>query len=313
MNDTKQSRTGIKNIDYAEHKFIRLNDADYCYLEAGTGPMVLLLHGYPDNAYSWEHQIRFLAQSGYRVIVPFTRGYAPTTTGPASYFDRATLARDMVALIDELNQGEPVLLVGQDWGAAISYGILGAFPDKVRRAMVLAVPHPAEINRTLKRSPRHCIRSFHWFLFQLPWLPEKLIRWTRGGFLSFLWRLWSPDFKDGDHVDQVIAAMLQGSGIEDTLAYYRAAIQSAYRDPELADVFQRLNNPIPVPTRVLCGQQDMRREMLPRAADLFTPAAQYQWGLVDNAGHFLHREQPAVVNAEIAQWFAIETALTSES
>jgi len=292
----------MKNIDYAEHKFININGAEYCYLDAGEGPMVLLIHGYPDNAYSWEHQIRFLAGSGYRVIAPFTRGYAPTKVQPESYFDRATLATDMVGFIDELNEGKPVYLVGQDWGAAISYGILGAFPEKVSRAMVLAVPHPLEINRTLKKSPRHIIRSFHWFLFQLPWLPERIIRWSNGRFLSLLWKLWSPDFKDIDHVEHIISAMLNGESIENTLAYYRAAIQSDYRDPKLADVFDRLNDKIKVPTRVLCGNQDMRKEMLPRAADLFETSAEYQWELIDKAGHFLHREQAEIVNGKIIDW-----------
>ncbi|MCM0613038.1 alpha/beta fold hydrolase [Marinobacter sediminum] len=114
--------TGMKAIDYADHKFLQIHGAEYCYLEAGKGPMVLLIHGYPDNAYSWEHQIRFLAQNGYRVIAPFTRGYAPTRTAENGYFDCATLALDMATLIDHLNDGKPAFLVGQDWGAAISYG-----------------------------------------------------------------------------------------------------------------------------------------------------------------------------------------------
>ncbi|MEO0368087.1 MAG: alpha/beta hydrolase [Pseudomonadota bacterium] len=295
---------GIKQIDYAEHRYIEVNGARYGYLEAGQGPMVLLIHGYPDNAYSWEHQITFLADAGYRVIVPFARGYAPTKTGKGSFFDRATIALDMVGLIDELNEGDPVYLVGQDWGAAISYGILGAFPEKIKRAVVLAVPHPVEINRTLRKSLRHCLRSFHWFLFQLPWFPEKLIRWSRGGFLRFLWKIWSPDFNDAEHVDQVTSAMLQGRGVEDTLAYYRAAVQTAYRDQNLKSVFERLDDKISVPTLTLCGRQDMRKELLPRAADCFCESADYQWSLIDNAGHFLHREQPEVVNKEILRWLS---------
>ncbi len=295
-------RTGTKCIDYAEHKYIQINDAEYCYLEAGEGPMVILIHGYPDNAYSWEHQIRFLLHAGCRVVAPFTRGYAPIKAKSNSYFDRATLATDIIGLVNGLNQGKPVFLVGQDWGAAISYGVLAAFPDKVSRAMIMAVPHPVEINRTLKSSPRHCIRSFHWFLFQLPWLPERLIRLSKGRLLSCLWRLWSPSFNDEEHVEQVIGSMLKNQGIEDTLSYYRAAIQPKYRDPRYVHIFARLNDKIKVPTRVLCGQQDMRKEMLPRAADLFEASADYQWNCIDNAGHFLHREQPDVVNDEILKW-----------
>jgi pimeloyl-ACP methyl ester carboxylesterase len=292
----------MQNIDYAEHKFIDVNGAQYCYLESGQGPMVLLIHGYPDNAYSWESQIRFLTKAGFRVIAPFTRGYAPTKTQQGSFYDRASLVVDMVSIIDQLNDGEPVYLVGQDWGAAISYGILGAFPEKVARAMVLAIPHPVEVQRTLKKSLRHCIRSFHWFLFQIPWLPERIIRGSKGRFLSFLWKLWSPNFNDSKHVETIRKSMLEGYGIEDTLAYYRSAMQKKYRDPKHTHVFNRLNNKITVPTRVLCGQQDMRKEMLPRAADCFAKKAEYQWSLVNNAGHFLHREQPKIVNDEILKW-----------
>ncbi|HIK80830.1 MAG TPA: alpha/beta hydrolase [Porticoccaceae bacterium] len=300
---TNDKAPGIKTTAYAEHKSVTVNDADYVYLEAGGGDTVFLLHGYPDNAYSWEHQIRYLSKAGYRVIAPFLRGYAPTTTHGKAYFDRATLARDVASLIDVINNGEPVFLVGQDWGAAVSYGVLGAYPEKIRRALVLAVPHPVEVVRTLKRSPRHIIRSFHWFLFQLPWLPERIIRFNKGRFLRFLWNLWSPNFNDHEHLDHIVTTQLTGSVVEDTIAYYRAATQLSYRDPALKPIFDRLNDIITKPTRVLCGTRDMRKEMLPRARDLFAASADYQFGLIEGAGHFLHRENPASVNREIVEWF----------
>ena len=291
------------NIDYATHKSVQANDADYVYLESGEGDLMILLHGYPDNAYSWEHQIKYFSQQGYKVIAPFLRGYAPTKTPNNAYFDRASIAKDIVALIDILSPSKKAYLVGQDWGAAIGYGILGAFPEKIERAVVLAVPHPAEIRRTLKKSPKQVIRSFHWFLFQLPFLPELITKFGRGRFLRFLWKLWSPNFNDEAHVKQVIDSMLKDNGIKDSLAYYRAALQKSYRDPKLEGIFEKLDNPITIPTRVLCGEQDMRGEMLERQADLFANESEYNWHIIPDCGHFLHREQPELVNQKIKEWF----------
>jgi len=304
-------------IDYAEHRSIKINNVDYVYLSAGekntTAPLIIFLHGFPDNAYSWEHQIVFFQQQGYRVVAPFLRGYAPTRSPNNAYFDRASIANDVANFIEKFNQNQPVFLVGQDWGAAIGYGLLGAFPEKIKRACLLAIPHPVEIRKTLKRSPKQVIRSFHWFLFQIPKLPELLIRFKQGAFLRLLWRLWSPNFSDDKHVQQVISSMLANAeekdgqlkykGIQNALAYYRAAIQKKFRDPKLSHVFADLNNVITTPIRVLCGTKDMRSQMLDKQEYMFAEEANYNWHSVPDSGHFLHREQPEVVNQLIKDWF----------
>lgn len=281
---------------------VRANGIRYAYLERGTGPLVLLLHGYPDNATSWTHQLEALAAAGYRAVAPFMRGYPPTDVPRSGFFDRATLAVDVKCLIDELDDGEPAFLVGQDWGAAVAYGVLGAFGDRIRRAVILAVPHPVQIQRTLRRSPKHAIRSFHWFLFQLPWLPEKLLRARDHAFIEVLWRLWSPRFDDHAHVADIKRMMAEPFVVEATLAYYRAMVRSKMQDQSapLRAVRAALDRPIDVPTRVLCGSRDMRKEMLPTQADLFR--GPYEWAVVDGAGHFLHRERPEEVNRSILQW-----------
>ena len=300
----------LSPVGYATHRWTRVRNVDYCYLEAGDGPRVaLLLHGFPDNAYSWEAQIRFLSARGYRVVAPFLRGYPPTSCDDGAFFDRATVAADIDALLERTAGGRLAYLVGQDWGAAIGYGLLGAFPERVVRAMLLAVPHPVEIRRTLRRSPRQVIRSFHWFFFQAPLIPELVIRGTRGAFLRQLWRHWSPNLQDDAHVEQAVQSMLAGRCIEDTLAYYRAALQPRFRDPALADVFARLDDPIHVPTKVLCGEQDERRKMLSGQRDLFEPQSTYEWELVPSSGHFVHREQPDIVNERIVDWFERNAAV----
>jgi len=272
----------------------------FAYLEAGEGPLVLLLHGFPDNAHTWERQMPVLAAAGYRVVAPFLRGYPPTGIPGAGYFDLATLATDIKRLIDGLNAGRPCHLVGQDWGAAISYATLAAYPESIRSAVILAVPHPVEVRRTIRKSPKHILRSFHWFLFQLPWLPEILCRANDFAFIESLWKLWSPAYDDRAHVTQIKRMLAEPGALRASLAYYRAMFRKSMADPALEDVRQRLADPITVPTRVLCGSRDMRGEMLPRQGDLF--ANDYEWSIVEGAGHFLHREKPDEVNRLLLDW-----------
>ena len=97
---------------------------------------------------------------------PFCAATTPTAIPANGYYDKATLATDVAALIRALGGNEPVHLVGQDWGAIVSYAVLAAFPQLVRRAVLMAVPHPAVVARSML-DPKHVQRSFHWWFFQL--------------------------------------------------------------------------------------------------------------------------------------------------
>ena len=98
---------------------VRVNGLEFAYLESGDGSLVLLLHGFPDTAHSWSHQMPALAAAGYRAVAPYLRGFPPTEIPRDGFFDKATLATDIAELIRELSGGAPVYLVGQDWGRAL--------------------------------------------------------------------------------------------------------------------------------------------------------------------------------------------------
>ena len=282
---------------------LQANGLGFAALEAGPvdGPLALFLHGYPDSATTWQHQLPAFVAAGYRAVAPWLRGYPPTEIPPpGAYYDRATLAVDVAEIIKTLSPDKPCVLIGQDWGAAIGYGVLAAFPQRVSRAALLAVPHPAQVRATLKKSPKHAVRSFHWFLFQLPWLPEWLCARRDYQFLETLWRLWSPDFDDAMHVTEIRRSMATPGALQASLAYYRAMFRKSRADPALAEVRARLEAPISIPTRVLCGSHDMRREMLEDQRRYFT--ADYEWTTVAGTGHFLHREAPDTVNALLLDW-----------
>ena len=217
---------------------VTANGLRFAYLEGGSGPLVVLLHGWPDTPHTWDHQLAALAGAGFRVAAPWLRGYPPTEIPRSGYFDIGTLAVDVRELIGMLGGGDPCLLVGQDWGASIGYQVLAAFPEVVRSAVVMAVPHPAATRESLLRA-EHVHRSFHWFFFQLPQLPERALRADGYAFVDWLWDYWTvPGFTDQEHLAEVKRMLAVPGALEATLGYYRAMFDPARADPDLAEVRQ---------------------------------------------------------------------------
>ena len=280
--------------------YIHANGLKFAYLEQGEGQLVILLHGFPDTAHTWSHQMPALAAAGYRVVAPFLRGYPPTDIAQDGYYDKATLASDVVALIGALSGGAPVHLVGQDWGAIITYAVLAAHPELVRRAVVMAVPHPAEVNKSLLL-PQHVQRSFHWWFFQLPHLPEKALAENDFAFIDYLWSYWtSPGYSDTAHIASIKQMLKQPGALASTLGYYRAMFDKQNMDPALEGLRSAMDRKISVPTLALCGADDLRAELMTDQAQYFS--GNYRFDLVSGAGHFLHREQPAEVTRLVIDW-----------
>ena len=151
---------------------VRANGLQFSYIEAGTGPLVLCLHGFPDNAYTFYKQIPVIAAAGYRVVAPFLRGYAPTEAPEAGY-QTAVLAQDTVALIEALGHDEGILL-GHDWGATLALGAASIAAEKIPKLITIAVPHVTPLIDAFVTNLDQQQRSWYMYFFQLPFAEQAV-------------------------------------------------------------------------------------------------------------------------------------------
>ncbi|HMC71452.1 MAG TPA: alpha/beta hydrolase, partial [Mycobacteriales bacterium] len=147
---------------YAEVGDVRLH-----YVEAGNGPLIVLLHGFPEFWYGWRLQIAPLAAAGFRVVAPDLRGYnlSSKPDGAVAY-GADKLADDVRGLIQERG-AESALVVGHDWGGSVAWTLAMNHPEVVDRLAILNAAHPRKLNEGL-RHPSQLRRSWYFFYFQLP-------------------------------------------------------------------------------------------------------------------------------------------------
>jgi pimeloyl-ACP methyl ester carboxylesterase len=167
--------------------FVDAKGLKFGYLEEGSGPLVLMLHGLPDTAHTWDDLRPRIAAKGYRAVSPFMRGYHPTAI-PDRDPDQETLARDPLALIEALGAHDAII-IGHDWGASAAYGAAALGPDRVKKLIVIGIPHPAALKPSLKK--RWGVRHFAAYK-----LPGAAGRFARNDFaaLPAIYRRWSPTF-----------------------------------------------------------------------------------------------------------------------
>jgi pimeloyl-ACP methyl ester carboxylesterase len=280
------------------HGTVEANGLEFAFIEAGEGPLVLLLHGFPDDAWTWSHQLDALAAAGYRAVAPFMRGYAPTEIPSDGRYDAAALGADVAGLVGALGDG-PAYVVGNDWGGIATSSALALHPESVRRAVLINIGHPATFMSTVLH-PKQVHHIFHFWFFQTGELATGAVRANDLAFIDYLWDYWSAEgHDDAEHIARVKRETLSREGVvEAALAYYRALLDLLTSDPETAERIQR---PATVPTLTIFGDQDPPREL--SYGEHVHYAADYRLEIVERAGHFVHRERPDVVNRLILDWF----------
>lgn len=251
------------------------NGLRFALFEEGTGPLVLLLHGFPDTAHTWDTVRPALAAAGYRAVSPFMRGYAPTEIPPGGY-DTDTLGHDALSLVEALGERRAIV-VGHDWGASAAYAAASLGPERVELLVTVAIPHPASI----APSPRLLWNMRHFAVLRAKAAGKKL-RENDFAYVDELVRRWSPAWNvPPGESDAVKAAFREPGCAEAAVAYYRAV---GLRPPA------SLRKRIRVPTVSFAGTDDiLPPEAFDRAASWYT--AGYRVVRMPG-GHFMHREHP---------------------
>lgn len=277
-------------IDLAALPRVTLPAVELAYLERGQdGPLVLCLHGFPDNATTWLPLLDTLAAQGYRAIAPFMRGYYPSSTVADGDYTVKALAQDVLGLIDyfarpDADGQKRAIVIGHDWGAMAAYAAANLAPDKISKLVVSGVPHVHKAPFTLAQ----LFRSWYILFFQLPWWPERVVARRQFRFIDRLYDIWSPQWTvSTEHLDSVKASLSGPGALQAALGYYRCLTRRFDKD-----FWQILSRKTTVPSLVFVGMLDgsTGSELFRYTSDCYEDLR----GLVKLAagGHFPHLEDP---------------------
>jgi pimeloyl-ACP methyl ester carboxylesterase len=283
------------------HRDVSANGTRLHIAVAGTGPLVLLVHGFPEFWWSWRHQLTALAEAGYRAVACDLRGYGASDKPPRGY-DIFTLASDLAGLIRALGERDAIF-VGQDCGGFLGWATAVLHPEVVRRLVVVGAPHPLRMRQAIFGELAPQLRASSYLLgFQLPWRPERQLVRDDAELVAELMTRWSgPGFPDPETRSRVRRAMQIPGVAHSSMEYYRWVFRSMFR-PDGWRMLHDMREVVGVPTLQLQGLLDTC--VLPETAQGSGEyvAAPYSWRTLPGVGHFPHQEAPDVFNAELLSW-----------
>lgn len=280
-----------------ESKYVTINGVRLHVVRSGPaeGPLVILLHGFPEFWYGWRHQIGFLASSGFRVWAPDLRGYnLSDKPGPVAAYHLDQLEADVVGLVDACGR-KKAFLVGHDWGGMLAWWMVCRHPDRVEKMVAINIPHPSIMKRTLVRSPSQALRSAYAFFFQLPWVPEALARLGNWWLPALAIRLTSrPGTFSRTDLDAYREAWSGAGAFHSMLNWYRAFSRR----------LPRLENPlVSIPTLLIWGARDfaLSRQMADQSMNLCKSG---RLVFIEEATHWVQHEEPGRVNRLIQEFLS---------
>lgn len=276
------------NIDHQWHTVngVRLHCA-----VAGSGPLLLLLHGFPEFWYSWREQIPVLAEH-FTVVAPDLRGYNDSDKPPRiSDYTTEVLVEDVVQLIHSFGY-EHAVVAGHDWGGAIAWSTALARPDVVEKLIVLNIPHPRLFVQHILTNPRQRLRSWYMLAFQMPWLPEIGLRANNyqtieGAFRSMA--VHKEAFSD-EVIAQYKQAIAKPQALTSAINYYRALVRG-----RSSGFWVELDPVARMPVMLIWGEQDTALgKELNQDLERYVPDLTVHF--IPDASHWVQQDRPDLVN-----------------
>ena len=264
-------------------------------LSVGKGPLIVLLHGFPDTPWSYKHQLEYFSGQGYRVVAPWLRGYAPTGPAKDNNYTAAALGRDVIAVIDALGH-EQAIVVGHDWGAGAGYAAAFMAPERISQLVTSAVPYGPVMMNALVDNGDQQRRSWYLFFFQTLFA-EQAIANNDFALITRLWQEWAaPQWRgDAQVLEAVFECFRQPGVVTAALEYYRQVFAAA---PPVD------YSPLTVPGLYIHGEKDgcIGIELARPDQALFEAGCDYYQ--VKGAGHFVHLEKPDEFNQRVAKFIS---------
>ena len=286
------------------HREVTANGVRFHLAEHGPadGPLVLLLHGFPEFWWSWRHQLVALGEAGYRVVAPDLRGYGASDKPPRGY-DGYTLSSDVAGMIRALG-ADRAHLVGHDWGGVLAWTVATLHPGIVRSLAAVAMPHPLRLGQALLHDRAQLRASSYIAFFQLPRLPEARLVRHDGAYVEQLLQRWGgPGFPDAETASRCREALQIPGVAHSALEWYRWSVRSLTRPSGVR--FQRLlERGVTTPVLQLHGARDRCQLLATAEGSAAWVHAAYRLQVLDDAGHFPHQERPEVVTAALLEHLA---------
>ncbi|MGY2047113.1 alpha/beta fold hydrolase [Methylobacterium sp. JK268] len=281
----------LTDLPEATTRTIRVRGLVMNLAEAGPsdGPLTLLLHGFPEFWYGWRRQIGPLAAAGLKVVAPDQRGYGGSgKPRPLDAYHVDELAADVIGLADAFDRPR-VRLVGHDWGGIVAWRAAAQYPERIERVAILNAPHPDSFFAYARRRPSQILRSSYMGFFQLPWLPEALLR--AGDFAPLRRALVSssrPGTFDDATLDRYARAWGEPGAVTGMLNWYRALRLPRRPAPSL----------VQPPVLILWGERDTALE--PELARLsLARCAAGRIRTFPEATHWIQHEEAEAVNRDL--------------